>query len=138
MNIVDKKGKVVKAVNTTAKLRQTRVLELIKASTSDFITKKSNDLLTLQEIKNILKTVQGNPFNMHTAKGHANAQVRHDCLRLRAKGFLEAKAVGNRVVFYSPEAIRELVSGTKDKSQLQSINERYKTLQELPRKESYY
>jgi len=138
VNIIDKTGKVKSTTNSVAGLRQAEIIRLTTENTKQFLQGKTNNLLTLQEIKNILKKDPNNKFGMYMQKGHANAHVRYDCLHLRVGNVLEAKEFGSRVVFFNLGAVKELVSGTKDKKILADIDARLKILRELPKRKSYY
>ena len=139
VKIIGKDGKVSHdSAPSVAKLRHVQELKLITESTVAFVTKKTDDVLSLQEIKNYLKAIKDNPFNLHLEKGHANAHIRADCQSLRGKELIHAKEFGNRVIFFNPHAVRELLSDTKDAKRAASIKERFDILQNLPRRESYY
>lgn len=137
VNILDKKGKPVRPVTAAAR-RQTYIRNMIHNETKDFVLGKADSVPALWEIKNKLKSLPNNPYGMELTKGHTNPQVHHDCMKIRADEFIEAKAFGRFVVYYDPAAVQEAVRETRDKDKLAGINERYKFLQELPRKKTYY
>ena len=142
VNIIDNKGKLTRSANTKSSIRQERVIQLIDLSSIDFISGKTKDIIGLQDLKNTLKIEQkenNKPYGMHLIKHHANAQVRTDCLRFRVSGKIEAKQFGTqRVIFYNPKLIQDTIASTKDNKLKQTMIARYKILQDLPKKESYY
>lgn len=139
VKLIGNDGKIATSESSsTARLRQVKELELINESTLSFITTISDDLMSLQDIKNALKAEKNNPFNMHMEKGHANAQVRTDCQKLRGKELIHAREFGRRVVFFNPQVVRDVIAKTKDKVKLEAIKSRQDILNNLPRRDSYY
>ena len=107
-------------------------------------------LLRLQEVKNHLKGLENNPFNMNMASGHANAKVRHWFLRLVTKGLpvesnghieiqkLYAFEFGDAVVYANLQAMRNTISTEKNANKQKAMKKRYDIIASLPKKESYY
>jgi len=137
VNVLDKQGKPEK-IATSASRRQSRILSIIYDDTTNYLLGKAKSIPALWELKNRLKAEPNNPYGMKLTKGHTNAQVHSDCLKLRANGFIEAKEFGRYVVYYSAQAYRDVVSSTKDKKVLEKIAALYKVLQDMPRKATYY
>ena len=137
VKVLDKDGKILPS-DSRAGLRRERIKNLVTINSHNFVIGETDDVHNLQDLKKNLKSAPGNPFGMHLEKGHANPQVQHDCITIRGTGFMEAKALGRLVIFYSPSAIEATIKATKDKKILATISERYKFLQDLPRKATYY
>ena len=137
VNIIDKHGKPTPQPSNAGR-RQSRILDMTYTDTKDFLLGKSNHIPNLEDLKTRLKKEPNNPFGMHLEKGHSNAQVQRDCLKLRAKNFLEAKEFGRLVLLYNNNAVHDVIADTKDKKKLDDINKRFQVLKELPKKATYY
>ena len=126
--------------------RKAAEMQLVNDSTARYITGKAGDnVISLQEVKDTLKTAKGNPHDMHLEKGHANAQIRTDMLYLVNKGIkdgegkihkVKAKELGNRVIFINAQLARELIAKAP-KTEKPAMQERLKKVLELPDRASY-
>ena len=126
--------------------RKLHELQLVNDSTAKYITGETpDDVVSLQEIKDDLKGIKGNPFNMNMESGHANAHIRTDMLYLTAKGIkdpngahhkVKAKELGNRVIFINAQLARELIAKAPKKEQ-EAMQKRFEKIMELPDRATY-
>ena len=133
--------------NIKTKKRKVHELHLVNKSTEDYITgKKPEEIISLQEIKDNMKTIKNNPFDMHMESGHANAQIRTDMLYLVRKGLtdkegsthkVKAKELGSRVLFFNAQVARNIIAAEKDPKVKQEMQLRFEKITALPDRESY-
>ena len=128
--------------------RKRRELQLVQASTKEYLTGKDagKDVISLQEIKNVLKNEKGNPFGMHLEPSHSNAQIQTDMVHLCVKGIhdtegkphrLHAKEWGTRVIFLDTQMARELIASEKDKKKQDAMKEHLNKFMQLPNRPAY-
>jgi len=135
----DKRGK-----STKTSLRKIAEIKHVNANTIEFMTKKTDNVLTLQEIKNFLLAEKNNAFGMHP-KPHANAHVRVDMMRLCISGIniegvknqLKCKTFGDRVIFYNPTICRNLIGHEKNKELKAEMTKRFQSLEQLEDRDGY-
>jgi hypothetical protein len=132
--------------NISTLKRKAMELQIVNDNTEQYITGKVDDnVVSLQEIKDTLKSLKGNPHGMHLEKGHANAQIRSDMQYLVRKGIhdtegkphkVKAKELGNRVIFINAQLARELIAKAPKKQQ-EDMKERFQKVMQLPDRKTY-
>jgi len=127
-----------------------QIFKMVTQNSLEVIEFKSSDLIRLQEIKDLGKELKGNPWNLVLKSGHANAKVRHWCLRLVSSGVrvevngkmevqhLDAFEFGDGVVFANLQAVRHRIAGEKNTKLKAKMEDRLSAITKLPRRESYY
>ena len=138
------KGRVQKNKNVI------EVFNFITGNSKNLINFKEKHAVRLQEIKDYGKTLKGNRWNLVLEGHHANAKVRHWCLRLVTSGVrvevdgkieiqkIEAFEFGDGVIFANLQAMRHEIAKQKDKQLKAKMEERLKAIVQLPKRESYY
>ena len=154
MKILNKDGEIIKSkMGKGTKAVKTHLLVLHKLATEksiEAIETDNGELVRLQEVKDYLKELKGNPFNMVLETGHANAKVRHWYLRLVIRGLpievngklevqrLDALEFGDAVVYANFQAMRHRINAEKDQKIKKKMQGRMETFMALPRRDSYY
>ena len=126
------------------------IFQMITENSKQVINLKSSEIIRLQEIKDTGKELKGNPWNLVLVGHHANAKVRHWCLRLVNSGVrvevdgkmeiqkIDAFEFGDGVVFANVQAMRHEIAKQKNQKVKAQMEERLKAVTSLPRRESYY
>ena len=142
VNVFGKPEAGAKSAKTSLR-KQSEYLH-VAANTKEFLIGKTDSILTLQEVKNILSKENANAYGMHP-KPHANAHIRVDMQSLCIKGIsiegvkkqLTAKEFGDRVIFIDLPLARQLIADEKDKDKKAAMVTRLKAVTSLPGRDGY-
>jgi len=142
----NKRNYSAKQTQTNRLLRFTTEVNLINKHTELYINGEipTENFFSLQDIKNYLSQLKGNPFEM--IHGEANAKICSDMKRICIKGVLingikqqlVAKSLGiNRVGYFNIQLARELIAKQSDSKLKTQMQDRLKIIIELPNREGY-
>jgi len=153
MKVFDKDYNILKSkAGKGQRATKRHLMFVFNAVTEDSIKalEGSGELLRLQEIKDELCEMKGNPFNMNLTPGHANAKVRSWCLTLVTRGTrtevdgkiefqrIDAFEIGDAVVYANLQAMRHRLAKEKSEKKKEAMQKRYEAIAKLPRRETYY
>ena len=140
-DFIKKSRRKIRQVTTAKSERLGREIEFINSFTKMYLVGEleAEDFIILQDVKNYLLGLKGNPFNLKP--GEANAGICADLKSLCKKGFngvrLVAKELSpNRVTFYNPEVVAEVMKEAKGKEKEKMV-ERFNHLKNLPPRKGY-